>query len=94
MKINQKYLKELLEAFQSAEKPMTDIVELKGKGFDIDSDEFAFHSDILIDKCLIETVTTNTESLGAGYQLLGAGLRVWHEIPLRLTASGMILLIV
>ncbi|ENE4765697.1 DUF2513 domain-containing protein [Vibrio parahaemolyticus] len=86
MKIDKEYLKSLLEAFESAEGPLTNIRELEAKGFHYDDDKFAFHTDLLVDKGYIESFAT--QSRGAGYKLLGNGERVWSVVPLRLTAFG------
>ncbi|MCE7608550.1 DUF2513 domain-containing protein [Vibrio fluvialis] len=86
MKIDKDYLKALLEAFESAEKPTTNIKELESKGFHYNDDKFVLHTDILIDKGYIESFGTNTR--GVGYILLGSGQRSWSNVPLRLTAFG------
>ncbi|EGQ9976466.1 DUF2513 domain-containing protein [Vibrio vulnificus] len=87
MKIDKEYLKSLLEAFESAEGPLTNIRELEAKGFHYDDDKFAFHTDLLVDKGYIESFATQ-QSRGAGYRLMGSGERVWSVVPLRLTAFG------
>ncbi len=86
MKIDKDYLKKLLEAFESAERPTTNIKELESIGFYYDDDKFVLHTDILIDKGYIESFGTNTR--GVGYTLVGRGQRTWSVVPLRLTAFG------
>jgi Hypothetical protein (DUF2513) len=80
MKINQEYLKGLLEAFQSAEKPTTDIRELEQKGFSYQKPEFIFHLQILSDQHLV----VRESGVGLGYSPNGG----WVVTPLRLTAQG------
>jgi hypothetical protein len=43
MKIEQDYLKGLLEAFESSDNPTTDIQELNEKGFEHLNNQFIFH---------------------------------------------------
>ncbi|HDY7526653.1 TPA: DUF2513 domain-containing protein [Vibrio vulnificus] len=86
MKIDKEYLKELLEAFESAERPTTNITELETKGFHYDDDKFILHTDILIDKGYIQSFGFKTR--GVGYILMGNGTRSWSVVPLRLTAFG------
>ncbi|WP_238930127.1 DUF2513 domain-containing protein [Vibrio vulnificus] len=86
MKVDKEYLKQLLEAFESAERPTTNIQELEAKGFHYDDDKFVFHTDILVDKGYIESFALNTR--GVGYTLMGNGQRGWSVVPIRLTAFG------
>lgn len=89
MKVDKEYLKELLEAFESVKTPLTNIRELAELGYDYKTDAFAFHSDILVDKGFIQTLSSNEKLYGAGYQLSSAGSRVWiSTVPIRLTAAG------
>ncbi|MEH6560500.1 MAG: DUF2513 domain-containing protein [Marinobacter sp.] len=85
MKIDRDYLKGLLEAFQAAKGPFTDIREVKEKGFDYEEDNFIFHSDILLDRGFIESLSPRD---GIGYQRMGNGGCTWSVVPLRLTADG------
>ena len=84
MKIDQDYLKGLLEAFESAEKPTTDIDELQNHGFSYEDDKFLFHLQILEDKALVK----GDDDIGLGYQRSLDGFIAWGAIPLRLTANG------
>ena len=85
MKVNNEYMKGLLDAFESSETPLTDIYVLKDKGFSYEEDIFVFHMDILLDKGFIES-KSNTN--GIGYRLMSDRSKVWSVIPLRLTAQG------
>ncbi|BCG45750.1 hypothetical protein GEOBRER4_n0516 [Citrifermentans bremense] len=85
MKIDQDYLKALLEAFQDSSGPLTDIEELATRGFPYETDEFTFHMEILLDKGFIESKSSKG---GIGYILGGNGCRTWSVVPLRLTATG------
>ena len=84
MKIDQDYLKGLLDAFEATETPTTDISELKGRGFNYEEDTFLFHLKILADKNLIEQESGG----GLGYRRLGDGGISWSVVGLRLTAQG------
>lgn len=85
MKIDQDYLKGLLEAFQAAEYPTTDINELKSLGFDYGEKRFIFHLQILSDMHLIESEDIRN---GLGMKKGAAGLVCWSAVPLRLTVQG------
>jgi hypothetical protein len=54
MKIDQDYLKKLLEAFEAAPMPITDIEQLKQAGIEYDDDQFVFHMRILTDQGFLE----------------------------------------
>lgn len=84
MKIDIDYLKGLLDAFQAAEKPTTDIEELKNRGFDYTDDKFIFHFQIFEDRRLIE----GEDGGRLGHTTTGGGSVVWSVLPLRLTANG------
>ncbi|MCP4176600.1 MAG: DUF2513 domain-containing protein [bacterium] len=85
MKINQDYLKGLLEAFESAESVKTDIKELKQKGYSYEDDDFLFHLQLLHDQNFVQK---EDGSLGFGYSRGGDGYISWSVVPLRLTAYG------
>lgn len=85
MKIDQDYLKGLLEAFQSSESPDTDINQLKEQGYDCEKDAFIFHMRLLEDRNLI--VRSDGESGFGAFQSLD-GQTHWAVMPLRLTAIG------
>ncbi|QEW32011.1 DUF2513 domain-containing protein [Erwinia billingiae] len=85
MKIDQDYLKNLLEAFESEEGPQTDIIKLQEKGFDPMSNSFVFHMRLLNDRRLI---CQSDGTPGFGLQESADGQFHWGVLPLRLTASG------
>lgn len=86
MKIDQDYLKGLLEAFENAEEPTTDIDELLRLGFNYEDDKFIFHLQILADRMLVEGEGDNKNFLG--YEKGIDGYTSWGAIPLHLTANG------
>ncbi|HGH6016906.1 TPA: DUF2513 domain-containing protein [Vibrio mimicus] len=85
MVVDKEYMKGLLEAVQSSDKPTTDIKELEHQGFSYKDDKFIFHTDILIDKGYIESLGSFR---GCGYQISGNNKIEWKIVPIRLTASG------
>jgi hypothetical protein len=84
MKVDQEYLKGLLEAFEAAESPTTNILELKEKGFDYGKNEFIFHLQVLSDQSFIEMENGS----GLGFHKGADGNVSWSVAPLRLTAQG------
>jgi hypothetical protein len=84
LQIDYEYLKGLLEAFEKAESPYTDINELKNNGFSSEEDIFPFHMAILYDKQFIES---RSPEYAFGYQSTDIGPR-WSVLDLRLTAPG------
>ena len=50
MKIDQEYLKGLLQACQPSETPTFNIIDLKAAGFDYEDPKFEFHIAILCDR--------------------------------------------
>ncbi|HEY4113616.1 MAG TPA: DUF2513 domain-containing protein [Rhizomicrobium sp.] len=85
MKIDQDYLKGLLEACQASENPTFDIEDLKLAGFDYDDSRFEFHMMILTDQGFIER---DDREGGFGLTKGADGHLSWAALPLRLTASG------
>jgi Hypothetical protein (DUF2513) len=85
VKIDQEYLKKLLEACQASKKPTFDIEGLKAAGFDYCAPEFEFHMMILADQGFIEQ---DDGSPGLGLTKTMDGFHQWSVLPLRLTASG------
>jgi hypothetical protein len=85
VKIDQDYLKRLLEACQASEKPTFDIEDLKVRGFDYYDPKFEFHMKILDDQHFIEQ-----DDGDPGFGLVKSidGFVSWSVLPLRLTASG------
>lgn len=86
MKIDQDYLKRLLEACQASEKPTFDIEDLKAAGFDYYDPQFEFHMRLLDDEGLIEQ-DNGLPGLGLE-KSLDASFQQWSVLPLRLTTSG------
>jgi len=85
MKIDQEYLKKLLETCEAAPAPIFDIDELKAAGVDYDTDQFVFHMNILNDLGAIER-----DDGESGFGLVRGidGHMSWAAVPLRLTAQG------
>ena len=85
MKIDQDYVKRLLEACQASEKPTFDIEDLRAKGLNYDDPKFEFHMKILDDQHFIEQ-----DDGDPGFGLFKSidGFASWSVLPLRLTASG------
>ncbi|MBS0054436.1 DUF2513 domain-containing protein [Yersinia sp. Marseille-Q3913] len=88
MKIDHEYLRNLLEAFESSERPETNINELELKGFD-SNENFVFHMRLMDDQKLI----CRTDGR-PGFGLASAecddddGGYDWAVFPLRLTSDG------
>ena len=80
MKIDQDYLKRLLEACQASKKPTFNIADLEAAGLDHNDAQFEFHMMILNDQGFVER-----EDRRPGIGLLKG---MWSAVPLRLTASG------
>lgn len=85
MKIDQDYLKGLLDACQASVKPTFDIEELKAAGLDYSDERFEFHMMILTDQGLIER---DDGDPGFGLTKGIDGFPSWSVLPLRLTSSG------
>jgi hypothetical protein len=85
MRINQEYLKQLLEAFLDSKHPSINIDDLKELGLFDEQDLFVFHMQILDDKNLIVQMDGDC---GFGLQMDMAGGYHWAVLPLRLTAAG------
>lgn len=84
MKIDQEYLKKLLNAFLDSENHYAKISNFKNAGLEID-DKFLFHMQILEDQGFVKGYS---EENNLGYQVSLAGTFVWIDQNLRLTASG------
>lgn len=85
MKINEDYLKKLLEACQAAKEPTFNIRDLSAVGLGHKDPQFEFHMKILTDQGFIER---DDGSLGFGLTKGAGGDLSWSVLPLRLTASG------
>lgn len=84
MRIDQEYLKGVLEAFEASHTPTTDIQELEQAGFSYQEDKFIFHLSILADQHFVE----REQGDGLGYRRGVDGYISWAVVPLRLTAAG------
>lgn len=86
MKINQDYLKNLLNTFLESARPFVEIDDFQKMGLKID-DRFLFHMQILEDQKIIERFDKDKD-IGLGYAIAGSGVFQWIDNPLRLTANG------
>ena len=85
MKINQEYLKKLLEAFESSPEPTLDLRYLEETGLVEDNNMFIFHMQLLDDNGFIER---EDKVPGFGFDRCADGCVQWSVLPLRLTARG------
>ena len=85
MRIDQNYLKKLLNVFLESSKYYTELSEFKKSGFDILDDAFLFHFKILEDQMFVESCVENRR---LGYQVSGDGQARWESNIIRLTAAG------
>jgi hypothetical protein len=85
VKINQDYLKRLLQACADSDNPTFDIEELKSAGFDYNDRQFEFHMMILTERGFVER---DDGDPGFGIFKSLDGSPSWAVLPLRLTASG------
>lgn len=86
MKIDQEYLKKILNTFLYSEKPFVESSNFQNAGIDID-DKFLFHMQILEDQDIIERFDKERDT-GIGYAIAMSGIFQWMSTPLRLTAIG------
>lgn len=85
MRIDQEYLKKLLDAFELSSTPTVDLRYLEQTGLLDDESMFIFHMQLLDDKRFIE----REDKLGGfGYDKSADGHVQWSVLPLRLTATG------
>ncbi len=85
MRVDQEYLKDLLGVFLESKRYFTELSEFQSSGFDILSDEFLFHFQILEDQEFVESCVENRP---LGYQVSGDGQARWSSNMIRLTAAG------
>lgn len=85
MKVDQDYVKALLEAFEAAERPTITIEDLKDQGFDYNEDRFIFHMEQFDDLGLI---TRADGRPGLGLTRGKDMSACWSTLPLRITAKG------
>ncbi len=84
MKIDQEYLRNILNAFIESERSFVWVADIESRDVAID-DKFLFHMQILEDQHFIECLDKKSE---LGYQINLGGNFSWQSRPLRLTASG------
>lgn len=85
MKIDQEYLKGLLEVFENAEEPTIDVNELEELGFNTEDSRLIFHLQLLADQGFVKREDGRH---GLGYTKGADGHVTWFAIPLRLTSQG------
>jgi len=84
MKIDQEYLKSLLNTFIESPRSFIWVADFIEDGIEID-DKFLFHIQILEDQHFIECLDKKSE---IGYEITLGGEFEWNSRPLRLTAVG------
>ena len=84
MKIDQEYLKEILNTFIESPRSFIWVEDLINKGIEMD-DKFLFHVQILEDQHFIECLDKKND---IGYEITLGGNYQWKSRPLRLTAAG------
>lgn len=84
MKIDQEYLKSLLNTFIDSSRSFIWVADFTNKGIELD-DKFLFHIQILEDQHFIECLDKKSD---IGYEITLGGDFEWQSRPLRLTATG------
>ncbi len=84
MKIEQEYLKQILNAFIDSPRSFVWVADIMETGIDLD-DRFLFHMQILEDQGFVECLDKKSE---LGYEITLGGNFEWKSRPLRLTAAG------
>ena len=84
MKVDQEYLKLILNTFIESPRSFIWVADLMERGIEMD-DKFLFHIQILEDQVLIEALDKKSD---LGYEITLGGEYRWQSRPLRLTASG------
>ena len=84
MKIDQEYLRAILNTFVESSRSFIWIEDIVKKGIDTD-DKFLFHIQILEDQHFIECLDKRSD---LGYEITLGGSFEWKSRPLRLTAAG------
>lgn len=84
LKIDQEYLKTLLNTFIDSSRSFTWVADFIDKGVEID-DKFLFHIQILEDQNFVECLDKKSD---IGYEITLGGEFEWKSRPLRLTAAG------
>lgn len=84
MKIDQEYLKQMLNSFTESARAFIWVDAILDKGIAMD-DKFLFHMQILEDQGFIECLDQQSD---LGYEIKLGGNFEWKSRPLRLTAAG------
>ena len=84
MKIDQDYLKLILNVFIDSPRASIWIGDILDRGVELD-DKFLFHMQILEDQRFIECLDKHSD---LGYEITLGGEFDWKSRPLRLTAAG------
>lgn len=84
MKIDQHYIKLILNTFIDSPRSFIWVGQILEQGFEMD-DAFLFHMQILEDQELIEPLDKKSD---LGYEITLGGEYTWQSRPLRLTTSG------
>ena len=84
MKIDQEYLKSMLNTFIDSPQSFIWVNAFIERGIEMD-DKFLFHIQILEDQKLIECLDKKSD---LGYEITLGGEYRWQSRPLRLTATG------
>lgn len=84
VKIDQEYLKKILDTFTDSPRSFVWVGDLLDKGLNMD-DKFLFHIQILEDQKFIESLDKKND---IGYRVTLGGEYTWESHPLRLTAAG------
>jgi len=84
MKIDQEYLKIMLNTFIESPRSFIWVADIMEKGIAMD-DKFLFHMQILEDQNFIECLDKKSD---IGYEITLGGEFEWRSRPLRLTATG------
>ena len=84
MKVDQSYVKEVLNAFLDSPRAFVWVDDILKRGIEMD-DRFLFHMQILEDQGLVECLDKRSD---LGYEINLGGAFTWQSRPLRLTAAG------
>lgn len=84
MKIDQEYLKRLLNTFIDSPRHFSELCDFQTNGIEVD-EKFLFHMQVLEDQSLIECLNKEKH---LGYIITLSGNFQWMSKPLRLTAEG------
>lgn len=85
MKIDQEYLKRLLNTFVDSSKHFVELSDFESNGVAVD-EKFLFHMQVLEDQSLVECLNKDKD---LGYSITMSGTSYWASKPLRLTAPGL-----